>query len=73
MGTRAAVGCGGVAVGALQQVSYKYESLTMDELETKLRRVGAVWFRNDDLLLLEELLRRTRQLEKRNDQSIQQS
>ena len=45
-------------------MSYKYEDLTMDDLEARLRRVGGIWFKNDDFLLLEELLRRARKMEK---------
>lgn len=39
-------------------VKYKFEHLSFEELETRMRRLGAVWLRNDDLLMLEELLRR---------------
>ena len=48
-------------------MSYKYAELSMDELEARLRKVGAVWFRNDDLLLLEELLRRARRWERAHE------
>lgn len=41
-------------------MSYKFAHLTMDELEARLRRVGAIWFKNDDMLLLEELIRRAK-------------
>ena len=43
---------------------YRYESLTMAELDQRLRRLGAIWFRNDDLLLLEEALRRMQKMDK---------
>ncbi len=39
-------------------MSFKFENLTFNELEARLRKAGGTWFRNDDLLLLEELIRR---------------
>jgi len=35
--------------------------LSLDELVAQLRKAGHVWFRNTDLLLLEELIRRAQQ------------
>ena len=38
--------------------------LSLPEIIERLRRAGHTWFRNDDLLLLEELIRRV-QLQER--------
>lgn len=39
-------------------------ALPTDQLIDRLRRAASIWFKNDDLLLLEELIRRFRQAEK---------
>lgn len=39
-------------------VSYKFEGLTDSELMDRLKGLSAQWFKNDDILLLEELFRR---------------
>ena len=36
--------------------------MTDEELIGHLRKAAAIWFKNDDLLLLEELIRRYRRL-----------
>lgn len=41
-------------------MAYKFEHLSMDDLELRLRQLAATWFKNEDILLLEELLRRAR-------------
>lgn len=42
-------------------MTYPHEDLTLDELVERMRRIGAVWLSNRDLLLLEELIRRVKQ------------
>lgn len=42
-----------------------YEDLPLADLIAHLRRCGGVWFRNDDLMLLEELIRRMQLAEER--------
>lgn len=42
----------------------KYRELPLPDVIEKLRRAGHIWFRNDDLLMLEELIRRTETLNK---------
>lgn len=37
---------------------YMWQHLTDDELMDKLKTLSAQWFKNDDILLLEELFRR---------------
>ena len=46
-------------------MSYKFDTLSDDELELRLRKLGSIWFRNLDLLLLEEMLRRYRKMKER--------
>ena len=36
--------------------------LPMEDLVTRLRKAASAWFKNDDLLLLEELIRRVNEL-----------
>jgi hypothetical protein len=38
--------------------------MTLDDLIDHLRRAGSTWFRNSDLLLLEELIRRVQEQER---------
>lgn len=38
--------------------SMSLRDLPLDELVARLRKAGNVWFKNTDLLLLEELIRR---------------
>ena len=38
-----------------------HESMELDDLVDRLRRVGHIWLKNDDLLLLEELIRRAQE------------
>jgi hypothetical protein len=38
-------------------------NMTDDELTEQLRKAASIWFKNDDLLLLEELLRRWKKLQ----------
>lgn len=42
----------------------KYRDLPLPDVIERLRRAGHIWFRNDDLLMLEELIRRTDMLDK---------
>ena len=42
------------------------EHMPLDDLIDRLRRVGHIWLKNDDLLLLEELIRRAQQRERKN-------
>lgn len=42
-----------------------YEQLPLPELVDRLRRAGHVWFRKDDLMLLEEMIRRLQWAEER--------
>jgi hypothetical protein len=39
-------------------MTYANRYIPADDLIEQLRKAGSVWFRNDDLLLLEELIRR---------------
>ena len=41
-----------------------HENMPLDELVDQLRRAGSTWFRNDDLLLLEELIKRVQERER---------
>ncbi len=41
-------------------MAYKFEDLSMPELEMRLRKVADAYFKIEDYLLLEELLRRAR-------------
>lgn len=47
-----------VSFDLLLEMSYENRYLPADDLIAKLRKAGSVWFRNADLLLLEELIRR---------------
>lgn len=38
--------------------------LPLKDLIEQLRKAGSIWFRNSDLLLLEELIRRSHQLQR---------
>ena len=38
-----------------------YRELPTSDLIARLRRAAATWFKNDDLLLVEELIRRLQQ------------
>lgn len=42
--------------------------LSTEDLVTQLRRSAAIWFKNDDLLLLEELIRRMYRLQTKERQ-----
>jgi len=46
--------------------------MTSSELIEHLRRAASIWFKNDDLLMLEELIRRYHELERRvqRDESL---
>lgn len=46
-----------------------HESMKLDELIDHLRRAGSIWFRNSDLLLLEELIRRLQECERQTAKS----
>jgi hypothetical protein len=46
---------------------YKFDDLSETDLEERLRRLGSIWFRNDDLLLLEEMLRRYKRMKEELD------
>lgn len=39
-------------------ITYKYADLPDDDLFDRLKHLAAQWFKNDDILLLEELFRR---------------
>lgn len=41
----------------------KYETLPLPELIARLRKQAWVWFKNDDILLLDELIRRTERMQ----------
>jgi hypothetical protein len=47
-----------------------HEDLPLSELIERLRRAGHVWFRNHDLMLLEELIRRMLLAEKRKHEEL---
>jgi hypothetical protein len=42
-----------------------FSQLSTPEIIMRLRKCASIWFKNDDLLLLEELIRRTTLAEKR--------
>lgn len=42
----------------------KYEALPLPELIARLRKQAWVWFKNDDILLLDELIRRCELLDR---------
>ncbi len=41
-------------------MTYPHEDMSLDDLIERMRRIGAVWLSNRDLLLLEELIRRVK-------------
>lgn len=41
----------------------KFRQTPLPEVVDRLRRAGHTWFRNEDLLLLEELIRRAQMLD----------
>lgn len=43
-----------------------------EELTDQLRRAASIWFKNEDLLLLEELIRRWNRTKKERDQFASQ-
>jgi hypothetical protein len=45
--------------------------ISSEDLIERLRRAGSVWFKNEDLLLLEELIRRYKR--SRQTREVQQS
>ena len=47
-----------------------HSQMTDTELVEQLRRTAAIWFKNSDLLLLEELIRRYARLKKRINQPV---
>jgi len=49
----------------------QYRDLTNDELITRLRTCASIWFKNDDLLLLEEMIRRLQFYDQKEKRSYQ--
>jgi hypothetical protein len=45
-------------------VTMNNRELPLDDLVEQLRKAGSAWFRNSDLLLLEELIRRAKESER---------
>jgi hypothetical protein len=41
-------------------MNYTHQDMSLDDLIERLRKVGWIWFKNDDILLLEELFRRVK-------------
>lgn len=43
------------------------KEISDDDLIASLRKAGSIWFRNTDLLLLEELIRRLKEAQSANN------
>jgi hypothetical protein len=41
---------------------FRFSELSTEALVERLRKAASIWFKNDDLLLLEELIRRLHKL-----------
>jgi len=41
-------------------MNYTHQDMSLDDLIERLRKVAWIWFKNDDILLLEELFRRVK-------------